>query len=589
MNSQITSRLERESLAPREGPSTLGGWLSFTGAHAPNDKGIRFLDRRERATLVPWAEVERRARAAAGALASRGVRAGDRVAILLPTAPSFTDAFFGCQLLGAVPVALYPPVRLGSLASYHRQTAAMLAAAEAALIISESRILRLLGQTLARYRPPLGSLSSDLLLRGELVPTADPGAGDLAMIQFSSGTTRAPKPVGLTHQQVLAQTYALLDEVLRTGPAASRAGVSWLPLYHDMGLIGCVFPALCLGASLTLLPPELFLTRPATWLRAISTYRGTVSPAPDFAYRLCVDRIAEEELRGLDLSSWSLALNGAEPVRASTLRAFAERFGPCGLPATAPTPVYGLSEAALAVTFSEAHTSPRHLRCDPSALAEGRILPDEEGIEIVSVGRPVPGFTIEIRAPDGRVLPPRQIGRLWAKGPSVMAGYLGLDQQPLREGWLDTGDLGFVDGGELFIAGRAKDVLIVRGRNHAPHLVEDAVNAVEGVRQGCAVAVSDISEEGERLLVFIEVREPREGQAQACAEAIQDQTALRPDAILLVAPGTLPRTSSGKLRRAETLRRYRVGELAPPEAVTTWGLAKAFAKSGLGRLGWVVG
>ncbi|TVQ94602.1 MAG: fatty acyl-AMP ligase [Deltaproteobacteria bacterium] len=566
----------------------MGAWLHHAADHAPPGHGLRFLDRRERPTLLDWAEVHRRARAAAGTLQRKGVQAGDRVAIILPTAPSFTDAFFGCQLLGAVPVALYPPVRLGRLEAYHAQTAGMLRCAKARLLITEPRIHRLLGQTLARFSPSLGTLDATTLSQGPTASITTSHPHDLAMIQFSSGTTRDPKPVGLTHAQVLAQTFALIDEVLSTGPASSRAGVSWLPLYHDMGLIGCIFPALCLGASLTLLPPELFLARPAAWLRAISDYQGTVSPAPDFAYRLCVQRISEAELDGLDLSSWSLALNGAEPVRPSTLRAFSERFGRCGLRATALTPVYGLSEAALAVTFSEAAAPPRILTCDPDALAEGRVVPGPEGVEIVSVGRPVPGFSLEVRDPHGEVLPPRRVGKLWARGPSIMEGYLDRDDQPLEDGWLDTGDLGFVHDGELYIAGRAKDVLILRGRNHAPHLVENAVDEVEGVRQGCAVAVSDVLEDGEVLLVFVEVRAPHPDQAQACAEAIRAATGLRPDAILLLEPGTLPRTSSGKLRRAETLRRYRRDELAPPQAITPWGLAKAFARSGLGRLGWIV-
>jgi fatty-acyl-CoA synthase len=595
MTPPTPARLVGPPLVDDGGPPTLAGRLRRAADLDAPGAGLRFLDRQERETWLPWPEVARRAARAAGALAARGVRPGDRVAIILPTDPAFADAFFGCQHLGAVPVALYPPIRLGRLDEYHRSTAAMLRAADARIVVTEARVNRVLGQTLARAKPPLGVLLADAL-GGPEAPLADPDPDALAMVQFSSGTTVDPKPVGLTHRQVLAQATALLDRVNATGPHATRAGVSWLPLYHDMGLIGCIFPALCQPGPLTLIPPEAFLARPALWLRAISRHRGTVSPAPDFAFALCVDRARDDELAGVDLSSWRLALNGAEPVRPATLRRFAERFAPYGFDPTALTPVYGLSEASLAVTFSASDRPPNVLRVDRTALASGRAEPSDapDALAIVSVGAPVPGFDVEIRSDGGEPLPAGTVGRIAARGPSVMAGYLGtsgaaIPGDPIRDGWLDTGDLGFIADGELFVAGRAKDVIIVRGRNHAPHEVEAAVDAVPGVRTGCAVAVARIDDAGERVVLFVEVREPAPGQAEACRRAALEASGVAIDEIVLVAPGTLPRTSSGKLRRAEALRRHLAGTLAPPSAVNAVTIAGAIASSAIGRLGWVIG
>lgn len=407
------------------------------------------------------------------------------------------------------------------------------------------------------------------------------------MVQFSSGTTVAPKPVSLTHSQVLANSRAISRMLLDRFPEAeghAHCGVSWLPLYHDMGLIGCILPALDYPSDITLIPPEAFLARPALWLRALSTYGGTISPAPDFAYALCVERIKDAELEGVDLSRWVAALDGAEPISPANLRAFVERFGQWGLRESALTPVYGLSEAALAVTFAEMSEPWRSVRVDGAALARGRALVVEEGgVELARLGPPLPGFEMEIRSAQGVVLPEERVGRLHVRGPSVMAGYLDRTEQPIVDGWLDTGDLGFVFEGELVITGRAKDVIVLRGRNHAPQDLERAVDEVEGVRTGCAVAVGRVSEAGEQVLLFVEVREPREGMADDCMRAVQAATGLRPDLVQLLEPGTLPRTSSGKLRRGEAMRRWEAGELTPPESVTALRLAGALARSALAR------
>jgi acyl-CoA synthetase (AMP-forming)/AMP-acid ligase II len=515
-------------------------------AAAQSESGVTFLDAEESERALTFREMHERARRAAGTLLAKGVRPGDRVAIVLPTCPEFMDAFFGALYAGAIPVPLYPPVRLGRLEEFHARTARMLAITGARLVVSDARISRLLGLSLEEARPELGLHTG--LSGGE--PRFAPGSPeDLALIQFSSGTTVDPKPVALTHRNVLTNVAAIDTFLPRTG---SEAGVSWLPLYHDMGLIGCLLLAVVHPGPLTLLGPEVFLARPALWLRAISRKRANLSVAPNFAYGLCARRIRDEELEGVDLSSWRFALNGAEPVAPAVLRRFADRFARWGFDARALMPVYGLSEASLAVTFTPPGRGPR-------TLVRG-------GRELASVGAPIPGVDLAV---DG--------GRVLVRGPSVMERYFGAESSTLSEGWLDTGDLGFIEGGELFVSGRAKELVILRGANHAPQEFEDALDGLAGVRAGCAVAVGVPGEEGEELALLVEHAAPLE--VETVRARVVERTGIRPHAVHLLAPGTLPRTSSGKLRRGEALRQLLSGELRPPRPVTLLGLAREAARS----------
>ena len=558
--------------------STLGDALRRASRNGAGH-GLVFVDKRESETRLGWGDLYQRAQRFAGGLQARGVRRGDTVAIILPTTPGFFDAFFGTILAGAIPVPLYPPVRLGRLDEYHARTTAMLHAAGARLLLTDDRLWRILGETVRRSDIECVRIDAVQSAGGALVhePTLPT---DIGLVQFSSGTTVDPKPVALSHQNMLSNVGAILGHVLDVDEHNSRAGVSWLPLYHDMGLIGCVFPALVQPGTLTLIPPELFIARPALWLRALGRTGAVVSPAPNFAYALCVDRVRDDEMTGVDLSNWRLALNGAEPVSPATLRRFVERFAHWGLRPDALTPVYGLAEASLAVTFSPPRSCFRTVHFDREALGRGQVSPEPTGVELVSVGLPLPG--VEVDAPADRIGPVR------VKGPSVMHGYY---KQPERtaaaivDGWLDTGDLGFMHEGELFVTGRSRDILILRGRNHAPHEVEQAVDAVDGVRAGCAAAVSFLPEGGdtERLVVFVETKEA--GLEKRCADAILAATQLAPDEVVMLAPGTLPRTSSGKIRRAEALRLYRLGELRPPASVTPLLVAGALIRGTLGHWG----
>ena len=551
-----------------------------TAAQSP-DYGFVFVDGKERETKVPYAEVWARACTVAGALMDQGVAPGERVAIILPTGQPFMDAFFGIQLAGAVPVPMYPPVRLGRLDEYFKRTSAMLVASEAVGLITDGRIRRLLGKAMLDARPRLGLLDAGQLLKvGDSTrPRPSIGPDDPAMIQFSSGTTRAPKGVELTHRQVLANVSVIADH-LPPETDVPNAGVTWLPLYHDMGLIGCVCVAVCEGRDLALIPPERFLMRPALWLRAISRHRAVISPAPNFAYGRCVQKIDDAEMEGVDLSCWRFALNGAEPISPTVLEAFRTRFAQWGLRADALTPVYGLAEAALAVTFSETKGPFVARSFDRDGLTAGRGVPGE-GPRLVSVGRALPGFTIELRDEAGTVVEEGTIARVWVEGPSVMNGYIGGVENAVKDGWLDTGDLGFIHDGELYITGRAKDVLVYRGKNHAPQDIEFACDSVEGVRTGCSIAVADIGEGGETLIVFVEARHATQAMAAGCRDAIRAAVGLEVHEVIVLEPGTLPRTSSGKLRRAEALTRWRAGTLAPPKKVTRLSIVGEMAKSAL--------
>ncbi len=565
-------------------------------AAADHPSGVTFTGLREEEVRLPWAEVLARAEAAAARYRAWGVRPGDRVAIVLRTEPAFLDAFFGAWLAGAVPVPLYPPVRLGRMEEWVASTARMLAVSGAALVVSGGATRRLLGEAVARAAPRLGARGADELGRPPAGPDGAasaplpglPASEDLGLVQFSSGSTVDPKPVALTHAALQAQCEAL---VACCAPTSADALVSWLPLYHDMGLIGALLTAMSYPGPLVLIAPEHFLARPALWPRALSRHRGTISVAPSFAWAYCADRVEEADLAGLDLSPWRLALNGAEPVSPEAMRRFAARFGPRGFRAGALTPVYGLSEAALAVTFSRPRPGggpPASLRLDPVALArDGRVVPGAR--EVPSVGTPIPGVAVAVVDGAGAPLGEDRLGRIRVRGPSLLREYLGDatgTSRVLHRGWLDTGDLGFLHGGELYVHGRAKDVVMVRGANHAPEEFEAALAGLPGLRPGCAVALGWAPEgaDGEALLILAErAREGREAAdgalAARAAQAVLAATGLAPREVRLLAPGTLPRTSSGKLRRQEALRRFLAGALAPPARVGPLSLAAAVVRS----------
>ena len=540
-------------------------------AAAQTGVNLVFVNRKEQDLQVPMARIREQALSIAADLRSRGVRKGDRVALVLPTCPDFVECFFGVLCAGAIPVPLYPPVRLGRLDEYHRKTAAMVQAVDAAMVVTDERIRRFLGVAVDISAPRLGCVTASSL-GGTNSVEVEVAAGDVALIQFSSGTTHDPKPVALTHANLLSN-LAAIDRYLIDAGAPNQVGVTWLPLYHDMGLIGNLLSAFYVPAPLVLLPPELFVAVPAAWLRAISRHRGTVTAAPNFAFNLCLKRIRDEELEGVDLSSWRVSLNGAEAVSAAVQRRFDERFARWGLRPSALTPCYGMAEASLGVTFKPAGTSSRTLGVDADKLAlDGVAAPGSK--ELVSVGRPLAGVEVEIRDTAGVSLPPGRVGHVFVRGPSVMTGYFGrtdLTDQAIHNGWLDSGDLGFTHDGELYLCGRHKDIVVVRGANHAPEEFEAALDGLPGVRTGCAVAVGFVpaGEDDEALAMLVETTPDAPSTlADDVASRVQEHTRIQPAHVALLAPGTLPRTSSGKLRRREARTQWLSGTLSPPKKVS---------------------
>ncbi len=554
-------------------------------AAARHPSGVTFVDLSERETFVPWREVSERARRAAAALASMGVSPGDRVAIVLRTEPAFLDAFFGAWLAGAVPVPLYPPVRLARMDEWIAATARMITVSGASVVVSSGATRRLLGGALEIARPPLGCRDAEALLAERSEAAREPDRSSLGLVQFSSGSTVDPKPVALTHAALAAEADAL---VAATRPDEHDVLVSWLPLYHDMGLAGALLGAMSYPGPLVLVPPENFLARPALWLRAIARHRGTISAAPSFAYAYAAERVRDADLAGLSLASWRLALDGAEAVSTDAARRFAARFAAWGFDAGALVPVYGLAEATLAVTFAPPGRPLVARRVDPVRLArDGVVAPGTR--EVPSVGKPLPGVEIELRDVRGEQVPEGRLGRIFVRGPSVMREYLGDEagtSAALEGGSLDTGDLGFVLEGELYVHGRAKDVVVVRGANHAPEEFEAALSGVAGLRAGCAVALGFQPGDGagEELLVLAERTRGIPADAALAAtvrRAVLEATGIAPHTVQILDPGTLPRTSSGKMRRREALRLYLEGKLAPPRKATPLRLVLAAARSQL--------
>jgi fatty-acyl-CoA synthase len=555
--------------------------------------GARFVAPSEEATFYPYQDVLRRAQKTAAALQAHGLRRGDRVALILSTSIEFFDSLLGVQLAGGIPAALYPPFRLGKLDEYFARLRKMLTKIGARYLITEGRIRKLLGPGVVGVESLREVLDAKDLQTGDgNWQPVDVDPEQPAFLQFSSGTTVEPKAVMVTHTNLLANLTMMQQCLVYRGEDEIDNGcVCWLPLYHDMGLVGCLYLGMYYPGTVTYMGPDTFLARPAIWLRTLSRYKSAISPAPHFAYSLCATKIKDAEMEGVDLSRWRAALNGAEPIESDGVQRFTERFARWGFQPTAMTPVYGLAEAGLGVTFTGLDDLPRFTEFSREGLWNGGTAHLGPGRRIVSVGRALPSVEVAIFDDQEQRVPNGRVGRIWVKGPSITKGYWespDLTAQMIHGDWLDTGDLGFMHEGELYIAGRAKDLIIIRGRNYAPQEMEELLLDVEGVRKGCAVAVSTLIEgEGEQLIILAE-KDPHKKRAEeeVIAEinhCILTGLSLKPRDVELLEAGTLPRTSSGKLRRSEALRQFLAGELVPPEKVNALKLLFEVGKS---QLAW---
>jgi 1-acyl-sn-glycerol-3-phosphate acyltransferase len=427
-----------------------------------------------------------------------------------------------------------------------------------------------------------------------LAPVAR-GPDDIAFLQYTSGSTGNPKGVILTHANLLANLRAMGRAA---GATAGDVFVSWLPLYHDMGLIGAWLGSFYFAMPLVVMSPLDFLARPTRWLWAIHRYRGTFSAAPNFAYEICATRLDERDLEGLDLSSWRWAFNGAEPVSADTMERFAARFACHGLDPATLAPVYGLAECALDLAFPPARRGLVVDRVDRSRLAHAGVAApaaadDAQPLRIVGCGQPLAGYQIRIADDAGRELPERRVGRVEFQGPSATAGYFRNPEATAAlfdGGWLDSGDLGYIAAGELYLTGRAKDMMIRGGQNHYPYELEDAAGSVAGVRKGCVAvfAVPDAARGSERIVVLAETRERDEAkraQLRAQINALAADLVGGPaDDVVLAPPHTVLKTSSGKIRRAASRELYLRGAIGQ-RAAPVWGQFAGLAAASLrGRL-----
>ncbi|NCA68969.1 MAG: acyl-phosphate glycerol 3-phosphate acyltransferase [Sphingobacteriia bacterium] len=540
---------------------------------------------------IRYADLAAGAARVAARLREAGLRPGATVALMLPTSPDYFHAFIGVLMAGGVPVPIYPPARPQLIEEHLRRHARILDNAGCVFLLTVPEA-RALGRVLRMQVPSLRAiLTLEDLPDQSSGPAAVAAANEIALLQYTSGSTGDPKGVILTHADLLANIRAM-GEVVRVAP--DDVFVSWLPLYHDMGLIGAWLGSLYYGIPLVVMSPLAFLARPVRWLEAISRHGGTLSAAPNFAYELCLTRIADAQLAGLDLSRWRWALNGAEPVSPSTLRQFAARFAPCGLRSTALAPVYGLAEAAVGLAFPPLGRGPRIDAIDRDRFgATGHALPvppdDPRALEVVACGRPLPGYRVRVVDESGQQRPERHEGLLEFQGPSATQGYYRNPDATaalIHDGWHATGDRAYLAGGDVHLTGRVKDLIIRGGRNLYPYEVEQALGEIPGVRKGCVVAFAAIDPRlgSERLVILAETkqRDParRAALVRQLRERATDILGLPPDELLLVAPRAVLKTSSGKLRRAATRDRYLAGSLEEPVRRPLWQLIRVGA-SGL--------
>ena len=552
---------------------------------------------------ITYGALWRGAGAVAASLRDRKLGRGDTVAIMLRTEEAFFHAFFGVLLAGAIPVPIYPPFRRDLIEDYARRQVGILrnAGARAILTFAEAqRVAAVLSSRVASLRHVVSA--ADLAVGGAPGHAVTASESDPALIQYTSGSTGEPKGVLLSHANLLANIRAI-GEAIRVRP--DDVAVSWLPLYHDMGLIGCWLGALYFGIPIAILSPLAFLTRPARWLRAIHRHRATISASPNFGFDLCARRIADEELSGLDLSSWRLAMNGAEPVSPATIERFTRRFNSCGFRADAMCPVYGLAEASVALTIPAPGVGPRIDTLARRVFQEsGRAEPagpDEASpLQFVACGPPLTGHAVRVVDRAGHPVAERVEGRIEFRGPSVTEGYWrnpGATRTVRRDGWMDSGDLGYWAEGELFITGRQKDLIKKTGRNLYPQEVEEIVGAIPGVRNGCVAAfgVHDPNVGTERLVVVAETRVTGSGERAQLRATVMDRVVaalgVPADAVVMVGPHAVLKTSSGKVRRSATREAYLRGRLGRPacSGAVQWtrlvlGAFGARLRRGIGRI-----
>jgi fatty-acyl-CoA synthase len=534
--------------------------------------------------VVSFPDLWRYACQRAHRLHALGLKKGDRVGIILPEPDSFVLAFIGCLAAGVVPVPMYPPLTLAKLEAYGATVRHVLEASGARALITVPGLGSMLSTRLfpdsAGDGEPVRFIMDEELdgpLPERAFPPVEVTLDDLAFLQFTSGSTTKPKGVMVSHRNLSHNAHAIMFDGLRCVTARDK-GLSWLPLFHDMGLIGFVIAPIYALVQIMFLPTMSFIRRPTVWLEAIHRFRASITFAPNFAYALAVRAIDERQSRGWDLSCVKAWGCGAEPIQADVLRTFAERFAPNGLRPEALLPCYGLAEATLAVSFAPLTERVRTDRVEAAGMKRGLALsaaPGAAALELVSCGRPFPGHTIEIRDELGRVLPERMVGEVWLCGPSVTGGYYRnaeATSESFVGGWLRTGDLGYLAQGEIYVCGRQKDLIILNGKNYYPQDIERVASQVSGLRQDQCVAFARLDARGaEECVLVAEIHKAGETTGdivRAAVQRVRTELGVQLGEVVLIKRGTLPKTSSGKVKRRETRRRLEEGELELARSTT---------------------
>jgi fatty-acyl-CoA synthase len=574
-------------------------------AAAITHKGYTFLDDLLQPREWSFADLSREAARRARIFRTLGLKKGDRVAMIVPDGEDFVLNFFGAVRAGLVPVPMYPPLALGKLDAYVDAASRIITTSGARMLVTSKAVAPVVWSLVGRV-----STLEDLVLveklksfeDGEITATLDGleiTPEDPCFLQFTSGSTADPKGVIVTHGSLVANSKAIMFDGLESDPEVDR-GVSWLPLYHDMGLIGFVIAPMLAHVPVVFMPTLTFVKRPHVWMETVAKYRGTITFAPNFAFGLAAKRAHGKKLK-YDLSCLRILGCGAEPINATTMRTFVEAFASAGLKPEAIMPCYGMAEATLAIAFQDIHKPFKSVVIHRSEYEQYHLavpyqgLDAKEMIELVSCGKTFPHHEVAVINPYGAPLPEGEVGEIVVRGPSVTAGYFQNEEATkalLENGWLHTGDLGFFLDGELYVSGRKKDLIILNGKNYHPQAFEWEVEQLDGIRKGNVVAFSRAGENSEELVVVAEVKNNRDLDAltHAVRERIHDTSGVRVRDVVLVQAGALPKTSSGKLQRRKTSELYFDGSLGSTgnrtlgSTATKVALARHVTKSAFARV-----
>jgi fatty-acyl-CoA synthase len=540
---------------------------ALAAAKADSRNGFTFQNLHGDETKYTFAELEAETARRAAAMQQLGLHKGDRLGLVIAEPEDFVLAFLAALRTGVVPVPLYPPHYLGGLENYCKQTGAILRSSGARVLVASPQVIGIV-RALPAWVEGLKTVVSTRELTGSSRETHYPDIlpDDLAFLQYTSGSTMAPRGVMVTHRSLVSNIRAFMGTGLKMDPDRD-SGVCWLPLYHDMGLVGFVLGPLFWGVSVVFIPTLRFIKNASAWLDAVDLHRATVTFAPNFAFSLAARRVRAAELGRWDLSCLKAIGCGAEPIHPPTVREFVRVFSEsCRLNPAAVVPAYGLAECTLAVAMKTLGQPLRTRLVDAEAFQQDGIArPVGDGdavsaIEHVSCGRILSGAEVAILDVNGERAPDDVEGEVCVRGPSVAAGYFGEPEawaRVWRDGWLSTGDLGYLSTGELFITGRSKDLIILNGRNHHPQTIEWTVAEVDGVREGSVVAFSRPGASGEELVVIVEARAKDFNRLVADVEdAVHNAVFTKPADVVWLRPGSLPKTSSGKLKRHEIKQQY---------------------------------